>query len=187
MQLLAQTDTQDALKQIQRGIEKEGLRVTKYGNLALTPHPRSLGSALTNSSLTTDFSESLLEFITPVCDTAKDALQYLQNIHSFTASRLADEHVWCSSMPCMLPDDASIPLALYGSSNIGTMKTAYRRGLGHRYGRAMQTVAGIHYNFSLPDSFWQIEQQSAPIQNRQLPLDQYVSCLLYTSDAADES
>jgi glutamate--cysteine ligase len=34
------------------------------------------------------------------------------------------------------------------------MKTIYRSGLGHRYGRYMQVIAGIHFNYSVPDAFW---------------------------------
>ncbi len=142
------------LATIQRGIEKEGLRVTPDGSLAPTPHPAQLGSALSNPYITTDFSENLLEFITPVFTSVDETLAFLDSLHRFTYQNIDDELIWASSMPCVLPADASIPLAQYGSSNIGTMKTVYRRGLGHRYGRAMQMVAGLHYNFSLPDALW---------------------------------
>lgn len=147
------------LGNIRRGIEKEGLRTTDNAELALTPHPRALGSALTNGWLTTDFSESLLEFITPVHRSTQNMLAQLTQLHAYTAQHLDNELIWSASMPCKLPADNQIPLAQYGSSNAATMKTAYRRGLGHRYGRAMQTVAGIHYNFSLPDEYWQAELQ----------------------------
>lgn len=152
--LIAHADNQPLLRRIQRGIEKEGLRVDKKGKLALSPHPSALGSALCNSWLTTDFSESLLEFITPVFESVDETMSYLSDIHSLAYQQLKDEVIWCTSMPCILPNDEDIPLAQYGSSNIASMKTVYRRGLGLRYGRAMQTVAGIHYNFSLPEAFW---------------------------------
>ena len=153
--LISQNDTRPLLCRIQRGIEKEGLRTNQQGHLSLTPHPSALGSALTNSWLTTDFSESLLEFITPVFESVNETLDYLDDIHALAYQQLADEIIWGASMPCVLPADNDIPLAQYGSSNIATMKTVYRNGLGLRYGRAMQTVAGIHYNFSLPEAFWQ--------------------------------
>ncbi|MSQ49310.1 MAG: glutamate--cysteine ligase, partial [Betaproteobacteria bacterium] len=35
-------------------------------------------------------------------------------------------------------------------SNIGRAKTVYRTGLANRYGRRMQAISGIHYNWSLP-------------------------------------
>ncbi len=137
-----------------RGVEKESLRVTSDGYLAQTPHPQGLGSALTNRFITTDFSEALLEFVTPALGSTWEALQVICDIHQFTYEQLGDELLWCASMPCRLPNDAEIPLARYGNSNVGRMKTVYRRGLGHRYGRTMQTIAGVHFNYSLPETFW---------------------------------
>lgn len=137
-----------------RGIEKESLRVDADGYLAQTPHPAGLGSALTNRFITTDFSEALLEFVTPAMPSTWEALQRICDIHQFTYQHLGDELLWGASMPCIIPADDRIPLARYGSSNVGRMKTVYRRGLGHRYGRSMQTIAGVHFNYSLPENFW---------------------------------
>lgn len=140
---------------IRRGIEKESLRVTPQGLFALTDHPHALGSALANPYITTDFSEALLEFITPVTTSVEECLRWLDAIHRFTYRHLPDaERLWVCSMPCPLGEENQIPLARYGSSNIGKLKTLYRMGLSHRYGRLMQTIAGIHYNFSMPDEFW---------------------------------
>ncbi len=136
------------------GIEKEGLRVDPLGNLAQTDHPIGLGAALTNSHITTDYSESLLEFITPVFTDPADALHDLETLHRFSYQHLGTELIWGGSMPCHIDGAASIPIARYGSSNTGTLKHVYRVGLEHRYGKMMQTIAGIHYNFSLPDEFW---------------------------------
>ena len=155
---LSQEGHAPLLKQLQHGLEKEGLRVDASCRLAQTPHPKSLGSALTHSHITTDYSEALLEFITPVFERAEDALSFLAELHRFTYQQLGDEQLWCASMPCILPEEAEIPIAQYGSSNVGTMKYIYRVGLDNRYGKVMQTIAGIHYNFSLPDSFWPIYQ-----------------------------
>ncbi len=149
------------LKGIRRGIEKESLRVTADGQLANTTHPAALGSTLTNPLITTDYSEALLEFITPPLHSANAVLQTLDNIHRFTYRHIGDELLWVNSMPCVLGRDADIPVARYGSSNIGKMKTLYREGLGHRYGRLMQTIAGIHYNWSLPDDCWTLLQNHA--------------------------
>jgi glutamate--cysteine ligase len=141
--------------QIRRGIEKESLRVTSRGTLAQTDHPRALGSALTHTSITTDYSEALLELITPVSDSIEDCLQQLHDLHAYTCANLPEgERLWVSSMPCLIESDEQIPLARYGSSNVGKLKTLYREGLGLRYGRVMQTIAGIHYNFSMPENFW---------------------------------
>ena len=137
-----------------RGIEKESLRVDRDGYLAHTPHPEALGSALTNAYITTDFSEALLEFVTSAYPTTWEALRAICDIHQFTYANLEDELLWVASMPCRIPDDRNIPLARYGTSNVGKMKTIYRRGLGHRYGRHMQTIAGVHFNYSLPAAFW---------------------------------
>ena len=147
-----------ALSDITRGIEKESLRIDKGGKLALTPHPKALGSALTNSCITTDFSEALLEFITPPTQTLDKTLACLTDIHHFVYKNIGNEGLWATSMPCIVGPDNSIPVAQYGSSNAAKMKTIYRIGLGHRYGRTMQTIAGVHYNFSLNESFWQSYQ-----------------------------
>jgi len=136
-----------------RGIEKESLRAQASGSLALTPHPAALGSPLTHPRITTDFSESQLELITGVHAGVEDCLDELTRIHQFVYRTLAaagDERLWVASMPCGLPTDETIPLGVYGSSNIGRAKSVYRMGLGLRYGRRMQTISGIHYNWSLP-------------------------------------
>ena len=137
-----------------RGIEKESLRVTRDGMIAFTPHPRVLGSALTHPALTTDYSEALLELITPAEPDAAITLERLDELHRHVYATLGDEILWTGSMPGLLPADDQIPIANYGSSNIGRLKTVYRRGLAYRYGRTMQCIAGIHYNYSLSDELW---------------------------------
>ena len=136
------------------GLEKESLRVSEKGTISHTSHPKVLGSALTNPYITTDYSESLLELITPPLNSASAALGFLQDIQKFVYTQLQDEIMWCTSMPCVLAGADSIPIAQYGSSNAGIMKTVYRRGLGHRYGKMMQVIAGVHYNYSVPKDFW---------------------------------
>lgn len=137
------------------GIEKEGLRVDIQNHIAQTPHAATLGSTLTHPSITTDYSEALLEFITPKLNSLQDSLEYLTDLHAYTLRNIGDERIWPASMPARLQGEESIPIADYGSSNIGTMKHVYRQGLAVRYGRTMQAIAGIHFNFSLPDEFWQ--------------------------------
>jgi glutamate--cysteine ligase len=139
------------LQGIRRGIEKESLRATPTGALAATPHPAALGSALTHPNITTDYSESQLELITGVHASVEQCLEELTQVHQFTYRVLADELMWVSSMPCSLPADETIPIGRYGSSNVGRAKSVYRMGLAHRYGRRMQTISGIHYNWSLPN------------------------------------
>ncbi len=148
------------LKSLQRGIEKESLRVRPDGMLADTPHPAALGSALTHPHITTDFSESQLELITGVHDGIEPCLEELTEIHQLVYRHVGDEMLWCASMPCSLPADDDIPIGQYGSSNVGRAKTVYRHGLAHRYGRRMQTISGIHYNFSLPEAAWPLLRQT---------------------------
>jgi len=137
-----------------KGVEKESLRVNPQGKIAQTPHPKTLGAALTNPYITTDYSEALLEFITPPLSECTDVLNFMEDVHSYTYRHMSDELLWGTSMPCIVDGDMSIPIAEYGSSNIGKMKHVYRIGLWHRYGRSMQAIAGIHFNYSLPENFW---------------------------------
>lgn len=148
------------LRGMLRGIEKESLRVRPDGMLADTPHTSALGSALTHPHITTDFSESQLELITGVHAGIEPCLEELTEIHQVVYRHVGDEMLWCASMPCSLPADDDIPIGQYGSSNVGRAKTVYRHGLAHRYGRRMQTISGIHYNFSLPGAAWPLLRQA---------------------------
>ena len=143
----------EALPGMRRGLEKESLRAAPDGALALTPHPAALGSPLTHPHITTDFSESQPELVTGTHGSVQACLDELRQIHQVVYAEMAalgDEMLWASSMPCKLPPDEMIPLGYYGTSNVGRAKSVYRMGLGHRYGRRMQTISGIHYNWSLP-------------------------------------
>ncbi|HUL92811.1 MAG TPA: glutamate--cysteine ligase [Burkholderiales bacterium] len=150
------------LKGLRRGIEKESLRVTATGSLALTPHPPALGSALKHPHITTDFSESQLELITGIHPSAESCLAELERVHQFVYRHIGEEVMWCASMPCGLPAEKDIPIGRYGSSNIGRAKSVYRMGLAHRYGRRMQAISGVHYNFSLPESAWPLPGYGDP-------------------------
>src|ERR1700751_1295921 len=138
-----------------KGVEKESLRVLPDGALAYSPHPRALGSALTNEHITTDYSEALIELVTPAFTQSWELLQYLLDLHQFVYRHLGDELLWATSMPCAIQRDEDIPLAQFGSSHVGQMKTIYRRGLGLRYGRMMQAISGVHFNYSFPLPFWE--------------------------------
>ena len=137
------------------GLEKESLRVAEDGKISQLPHPPRLGSALTHPYITTDYSEALLELITPPLTPGSAALDFLRDIHQFVYQTVDNEMLWASSMPCIVTGEASIPIAQYGSSNPGVMKTVYRKGLAYRYGKMMQVIAGVHYNFSYSPAFWQ--------------------------------
>ena len=138
--------------EISRGIEKESLRVKNNAQLSQRNHPKELGSPLTNKFITTDFSEALIELVTPTFNSVDEVYEFLLDLHIFTANAMeSDEVLWSNSMPCFIGDESEIRVAEYGSSNIGKLKNIYRKGLRVRYGSIMQCVAGIHYNFSIDD------------------------------------
>lgn len=137
-----------------RGVERECLRMTPDGYLAETKHPRALGSPLTNSYITTDFSEAMLELVTPPLPCIDSVLAWLSDIHQFVYRNIGDELLWPASMPCILRGEEAVPVAKFGKSNKAKFKEVYRIGLKNRYGSLMQSIAGIHYNVSLPDELW---------------------------------
>ena len=141
-----------------KGIEREALRVTPEGHISQAPHPQALGSALTHPHITTDYSEALIELVTPPFAATWELQQYLCDIHQFVYRHIGEELLWVTSMPCVLGGDAEIPIANYGSSNIGHIKHVYRVGLGLRYGRVMQAISGVHFNYSFPAQLWPVLQ-----------------------------
>lgn len=158
-EVLNQLNSIKISSELRRGIEKECLRVTPEGYISDKPHFKSLGSALTHPHITTDYSEALLEFVTPVYNDPRAMLDYLRDLHLFTIRQMGDEVLWANSMPCLLKKEETIPIGNYGSSNVGKMKSIYRKGLKARYGSAMQAIAGIHFNFSLTDNFFKELQE----------------------------
>ncbi|MEM7128784.1 MAG: glutamate--cysteine ligase [Chloroflexota bacterium] len=166
---IANSAIKDLLNGGGKGVEKESLRVDVGGKIAQSPHPQALGSTLTHPAITTDYSEALLELITPPLEDGLETLTYLQRIHQFVYANLKhNELLWVASMPCIIGGEKSIPLAWYGESNVGMMKHIYRRGLDVRYGRIMQAISGIHFNYSVPETFWpfyqEIEEDKQPLQ-----------------------
>ncbi|MDN2664323.1 glutamate--cysteine ligase [Psychromonas sp. 14N.309.X.WAT.B.A12] len=146
-----------SLTEFGRGIERETLRVNADGKLSQEKHPSAYGCALTHDSITTDFAESLLEFITPVAKGVDQLFDYLNDIHHHVAVNLpSEQYLWPMSMPCYVQTEDHVELAQFGTSNIGRMKTTYRQGLKNRYGSMMQIISGVHYNFSLPADFWDV-------------------------------
>ena len=169
------------LADIGRGIEREALRILPEGKLSQHGHYSKLGSALTHGEITTDYSETLLEFITPVSHTPEEAIAQLQDIQKYTFANIDEELLWPMSMPCFVDDADTVPLAQYGDSNIGKMKTVYRQGLKNRYGSMMQVIAGIHFNFSFSQDFWKIihslQKQSNIQPSKDFISEQYFSIL----------
>ena len=155
-----------------KGVEKESLRVSPDGAIAQTRHPEALGAPLTNEHITTDFSEALIELVTPPFGETWELLQYLCDLHQFVYRHLQDELLWSTSMPSAINGDASIPLAQFGSSNVGTMKTVYRHGLGVRYGRIMQAISGVHFNYSFSPKLWGVLEA---VNQSRLPAQDFIS------------
>ncbi|GGX84090.1 glutamate--cysteine ligase [Massilia dura] len=168
--LLADERHRDVLRGGLRGIERETLRVQPDGHLAKTPHPAGWGSALTHPEITTDYAETLAEFITPAENDIATTIEKLDGIHRFAYSKLGDELLWSESMPCQLPAEEEIDIAWYGKSNLGMLKHVYRRGLALRYGKAMQCIAGIHYNYSLDEQLWRILAENEPAEKPLTPV-----------------
>ena len=132
------------------GIEWESLRAKGDGNLSLTPHPEVFGDKLTNPVVTTDFSESQIEIITPTfnsIDEAFDNFSLLSDI--VNASLPEDEYLWFQSIPCILPYWDQIPIAQYSEDGQSSQK--YREDLAKKYGVKKQMISGVHFNFSFSD------------------------------------
>ncbi len=154
------------------GIEKESLRVDESGGIAQTDHPQALGSALTHPFITTDYGEALAEFVTPPLHSIPEVLDFLRDTQQFVYQCLDHEYLWATSMPCVVAGETSIRIAEYGTSNPGMMKHIYRRGLGYRYGKVMQVIAGVHYNYSFPPEFWTLYSE---LEGNELPMQDFVS------------
>jgi len=131
------------------GIEKEALRTTKSGDLALTEHPAVFGDRETNPYITTDFSESQVELITPVFNSIEETYQSLLNTQNYVESNCKNEFLWPFSMPNKLPSEDIIPIARFKNKE----PEIYRKGLALRYGKKMQMISGLHYNYSPGNDF----------------------------------
>jgi glutamate--cysteine ligase len=133
------------------GIEREGLRVLENGDLSYTHHPKVFGDKVLNPFITTDFSESQLECITPVLNTAKEVFNYSNILYDICALEIGDEYIWPQSMPCIISKDKDIPIAEYSNSESGDVARKYRENLLKKYGHKVQLISGIHYNFSFSE------------------------------------
>ncbi|MCH9630659.1 MAG: Glutathione biosynthesis bifunctional protein GshAB [Chlamydiia bacterium] len=155
MDFFCKNSDKNLLEKYKIGLERETLRTDSAGVLAKSPHPKSLGSPLKNSYISTDFSESQVELITPAFSSIKELNVFLNNLHAFLARGVKNEHLWPLSMPCRLPKKSDIPIAEYGTSDTAMEKVYYRRGLVERYGTNMQLISGIHYNFSFSNEVFE--------------------------------
>jgi glutamate--cysteine ligase len=136
------------------GVEKESQRTTLSGNLALTPHPAVFGDKCENQRITTDFSESQIEIITPPFKSVEEVYDSLKEIQIEVEKGIGNELLWPLSMPPRLPKEKLIPIAKFSSSKECRRKEIYRNGLALRYGKKMQMISGIHYNFSFGEGIF---------------------------------
>ena len=131
------------------GIEKENIRVDKRGYMAQTPHPKVFGNKAKHPYITTDFSESQIEMITPPLPDIKQAIGFLETIHDIVSLELTDEYLWPQSIPPILPDEKLIPIAQYDEEGSGNQK--YREFLAQKYGAKNLMFSGIHFNLSFSE------------------------------------
>lgn len=134
------------------GVERELQRVNDEGGLALTPHPAAFGDKLTNKEITTDFAESQMELITPAFSTVEEVDSYLRYLYEKAKEGVGNELLWPFSMPPLLPEEDLIPIASFSDSPEGRAAYRYRQGLANRYGKKMQMISGIHFNFSFGEA-----------------------------------
>ena len=135
------------------GIEREGLRCDESGNLSMKNHPKVFGDKLSNPYITTDFSESQMELITPTFKSTEETYKFLSALYDIVAMEIEDEYLWPQSMPCIIPEDNKIPIARFSDNKLGKTASEYREKLLQKYGGKKQLLSGIHYNFSFNEKF----------------------------------
>ncbi|BDD12332.1 glutathione biosynthesis bifunctional protein GshAB (plasmid) [Fulvitalea axinellae] len=140
----------DSMLRGEFGLERENVRVDAEGRMAKTPHPQVFGNKNRHPYITTDFSESQVEMVTPKQDSIDEAYDFLRVLNDLFYENVKDEFLWPQSMPPVLPKGSDIPIAKYGEE--GKDKEEYREYLSKMYGSQMQMISGTHFNFSLPDS-----------------------------------
>lgn len=148
-------EREDLLLDGRWGLEKESQRGTSTGDLALTGHPAAFGSKTGNPYITTDFSESQIEMITPPFPTIEETYAFLERTQEKVLAELGSELLWPLSMPPRLPAEEDIPIAAFDDTPDGRVNEIYRQGLALRHGKKMQMISGLHYNFSFGDGMIQ--------------------------------
>lgn len=147
--------SKEELQRASFGIEREALRVDEKGKLATTMHPTIFGNKLENPYITTDFSESQVELITPNCSSSQATYDFLNSLYDMTVLHIGNEILWPQSLPCDIPEDLEIPIAEYKGCTECEEARRYREELLKKYGGKKQLISGIHYNFSFDESFIQ--------------------------------
>ena len=126
------------------GLEREALRVTGEGRMALTPHPFPPD----HPRIVRDFCENQTEINTGVHPTAKEAVEELKEIDATIRAAIAPqgETLWANSNPPPIADESEIVPARFEGALAG--KSTYRDYLATKYGKRLMAYCGIHFNFS---------------------------------------
>ena len=132
------------------GIERETLRLDENGYLASSDHPEEFGDKSHNPYITTDFSESQIEVITPAFSNIEETYKFTRALYDIVAMEIGNEYLWPESMPCIIPDDDKIPVAKFAEHSKESQE--YRESLLRKYGGKKQLISGIHYNFSFDEN-----------------------------------
>ena len=168
------------------GIERENLRINKStGEISTKKYNKNWGSPLKNPHITTDFAESMPEFVTGIYtgpNKIDQCYNFLSQCHTFTYQNgYQDETFWPLSMPPKILNTDDIKLAYYGTSNTARIKQVYRKGLILRYGALMQMICGIHFNYSLPKELWpyyyKLLDKSTTLSIKDFKSDMYFSLI----------
>ena len=149
-------------------LEKENIRVDETGNLSQTPHPEVFGNKSKHPYITTDFSESQIEMITPPLPDIRQTLGFLETLHDVISIELTNEYLWPQSIPPILPDEKQIPIAQYDDDSIEAQK--YREFLAQKYGPKNQLFSGIHFNISFGEKLFQLLYRQS---DTSLPYDEF--------------
>ena len=149
---IKKTNTTKEILKGRFGIEREGLRIKKNGELSLTKHPKIFGNKIENPLITTDFSESQIEIITPCLDSINETYKILNTLTDIINTKIPEnEYLWNQSLPCILPPEDKIPIAKYTGGKKAKKAEEYRQNLVKKYGTQKQMISGIHYNFSIAE------------------------------------
>ena len=153
LQILKNKFVREEIMAARFGIEREALRVDEKGKLAITKHPKIFGDKMKNPYITTDFSESQIELITPNFNSVSQTYDFLNALYDMTVLNIGSELLWPQSVPCNIPEDSEIPIAEYSDCDTCQEARRYREELLKKYGGKKQLLSGIHYNFSFEEEF----------------------------------
>ena len=120
------------------GLEREALRVTGTGRMALTPHPFPPD----HPRIVRDFCENQTEINTGVHTTAEAAVAELAEIDATIRTAIAQqgEYLWTNSNPPpTLAEDEIVPARFDGPL---AGKSVYRDYLATKYGKQLMAYCG---------------------------------------------